>query len=123
FAHAQDRLVGALVRRPALATIPLAIAVAAGAFATWRGGREFFPVTDAGLLRLFVRLPSGERVEDTAWRFAEIHRAIRETIPANELGFVVENIGAPNPVNQAWIETTAVTPADGEFLVQLRPGH
>ena len=44
--------------------IPVGIAVAVGLFSGLRSGREFFPKTDAGLLRLFVRIPSGIRVED-----------------------------------------------------------
>ena len=128
--HALDRLgalhawlLGVLLRKPLLLVVPVLVAITAGAWAGLRSGREFFPVTDAGLLRLFVRVPSGVRIEDTALQLAEVQRAIRALIPPAELGFVVENIGAPSPVNQAWVETTAVTSADGEVLIQLRGEH
>lgn len=116
-------LLGLLLRHRLLLAVPALAVVAGGAWAGLHTGREFFPATDAGLLRLFVRVPSGGRIEDTAAQLAEVQRAIRELIPADELGFVVENLGAPSPVNQAWVETTSVTSSDGEVLIQLRGDH
>ncbi len=117
------RFLGLLLRHKLLLVVPMLAAIAAGAWADLRTGREFFPATDAGLLRLFVRVPSGVRIEDTAAQIAEVQREIRALIPPQELAFVVENLGAPSPVNQAWVETTSVTSADGEVLIQLRGQH
>jgi multidrug efflux pump subunit AcrB len=118
------RFLGLLLRHKLLlVVVPMLAAIAAGAWAGLRTGREFFPATDAGLLRLFVRVPSGVRIEDTAAQIAEVQREIRALIPPQELAFVVENLGAPSPVNQAWVETTSVTSADGEVLIQLRGEH
>ncbi|HSI87352.1 MAG TPA: efflux RND transporter permease subunit [Candidatus Methylacidiphilales bacterium] len=100
--------------------IPVAIALAIGAWSALHSGREFFPTTDAGLIRLFVRVKSGVRVEDTAVVLADIQREIRKIIPKDELQFIVENIGSPNPINQAWVETTSLTAADAEIQVQLK---
>ena len=119
----QGRILRRLMQRKALVLLPIVIVACVGAFAAWRSGREFFPQTDAGLIRLFVRSPSGQRIEDTGELMARIQREIRQIIPANELQFVVENIGAPSAVNQAWVETTAVTSADAELLVQLAQDH
>jgi len=85
--------------------------------------REFFPTTDAGLMSLFVRIPPGTRLEDTGRIFSDIHREIRNIIPAEELLFVAENIGAPSSINQAWVPTASVGSFDGEILVQLGEGH
>ena len=85
--------------------------------------REFFPTTDAGLMNLFVRVPPGTRLEDTGRIFGDIHREIRNIIPAEELLFVAENIGAPSSVNQAWVPTASIGSFDGEILVQLAAGH
>jgi multidrug efflux pump subunit AcrB len=106
-----------------LILVPFVIAVGIGVFSGMNAGREFFPRTDAGLLRLFVRVPSGARVEDTGAVMAEIQREIRQLIPKEELSFIVENIGAPNSINLAWVESTAISPSDGEILVQLTEGH
>lgn len=119
----QTRLLRWLLCRKTLILIPVLLALVLGVFSVWRGGREFFPKTDAGLLRLFVRTPSGARIDDTAGVMADIQREIRAIIPAAELQFIVENIGAPSSVNQAWVETTSVTSADGEILIQLQGEH
>ncbi|PTX93628.1 AcrB/AcrD/AcrF family protein [Spartobacteria bacterium LR76] len=112
-----------LMRRKVLVLIPVGIAVALGVWGVTQAGREFFPKTDAGLIRLFVRIPSGIRVEDTAREMANIQREIREIIPANELQFIVENIGAPNPINLAWVPSAAISSSDGEILIQLHGDH
>lgn len=119
----QSRILGFLMPRKWLILLPVAGAVALGGVAAWKSGREFFPRTDAGLIRLFVRVPSGIRIDDTARVMADIQREIRAIIPPEELQFVVENIGAPSSVNQAWVETTSVSSSDGEVLVQLHGEH
>lgn len=122
-AQTQGRILRFLMPRKALILIPVLLALALGAGAARHSGREFFPKTDAGLIRLFVRIPSGVRIDDTAQVLADIQREIRGLIPPNDLQFVVENIGTPSSVNQAWVETTAISSSDGEILVQLAPGH
>jgi len=112
-----------MMRRKWVVFVPIAAAVALGVFAAKQSGREFFPRTDAGLIRLFVRVPSGVRLEGTAKVMGDIQREIRALIPADELQFVVENIGVPSSVNQAWVETTSVTSSDAEILVQLHGEH
>ena len=119
----QARLLGGLMRRKFLLLLPVGAAVALGVFSAQQSGREFFPRTDAGLLRLFVRLPGGIRLDDTARVMGDIQREIRALIPEDELQFVVENIGPPSSINQAWVETTSVTAADAEILVQLHGDH
>ncbi len=122
-AETQGKILRFILRRKLLIFIPVIFAMALGVFAAMKSGREFFPKTDAGLIRLFVRIPSGVRIEDTAQTMADIQRKIRNIIPKDELQFIVENIGTPSSVNQAWVETTAITSADGEILVQLDPEH
>lgn len=119
----QARVLRALLARKSLVLIPVALALALGGLAFWQSGREFFPKTDAGLLRLFVRAPSGLRIDDTAQKLADIQREIRALIPASELQFVVESIGSPSAVNQAWVETTSISSSDGEILIQLHGDH
>jgi multidrug efflux pump subunit AcrB len=119
----QGGIVSWLLSRRILIAVPLLLAVGLGVLAASRAGREFFPKTDAGLMRLFVRVPTGARIEETAKVMADLQREIRTVIPKKDLLFVVENIGAPNPINLAWVESTSIGPSDGEILVQLAEGH
>ncbi|MEO5915691.1 MAG: efflux RND transporter permease subunit [Luteolibacter sp.] len=122
-AEIQGGILRFILRRKIIILIPVLFAAALGVFAAVKSGREFFPKTDAGLIRLFVRIPSGVRIDDTAQKMADIQREIRGIIPKNELQFIVENIGTPSSVNQAWVETTSISSSDGEILVQLDPKH
>lgn len=112
-----------LMHRKVLVLVPVGCAVILGVWGATHAGREFFPTTDAGLIRLFLRIPSGIRVEDTAREMADIQREIRKLIPADELQFIVENIGAPNPINLAWVPSAAISSSDGEILIQLHGEH
>jgi multidrug efflux pump subunit AcrB len=87
-------------------------------------GRDFFPVVDAGQLRLHVRAPAGTRLEATEERFYQIGRAIREVIPPNEIDNVLDNIGLPvSGINLAFSDNATIGEADGEILVALTPKH
>ena len=48
-------------------------------------GRNFFPQVDGGQMLLHVRAPVGMRIEETAARFADVEKAIREVIPPAEV--------------------------------------
>ena len=122
-ANVQGSILRFILRYQFLILIPVLATVALGVFSAIKSGREFFPKTDAGLIRLFVRIPSGMRIEETARSMADIQREIRALIPKEELQFIVENIGTPSSINQAWVETTAISSSDGEILVQLAPEH
>src|SRR6185369_14442163 len=90
----------------------------------WLIGMDFFPTVDAGQLRLHVRAPDGTRLEETARRFADVEDVIRQTIPADEIDTVLDNIGLPaGGINLAFSDASLVTAADGDILVALKPEH
>jgi CzcA family heavy metal efflux pump len=119
----QGSILRLFLRRGIIVVALIAIVLTIGGGSASRLGREFFPVTDAGLMSLFLRAPAGTRLEETGRTFADIHREIRKIIPKEELLFVTENVGQPSAVNQAWVPSTAVGSYDGEILVQLADGH
>src|SRR5438132_401491 len=86
-------------------------------------GRDFFPTVDAGQLRLHVRTPPGTRIEETEVYFERVEDYIRQVIPADELGVIIDNIGVPNAINLALSDSVTVGPADGEILVALNATH
>jgi len=132
--RAVDRLLGVLERMIAAVAalllrwkaIPLMGLIAALTVGGWSAthlGREFFPETDAGMIRIYMRAPTGLRLEETARTFADVQREIREIIPPGEVGFIAENIGSPEPINMAWVDSGVIGSFDGEVLVQLADHH
>ena len=97
--------------------------IGAGAVSALSLGREYFPHVDAGQIRLQVRLPTGLRLEETAQRLADIQRDIREIVPADELQTVYEQIGIPDAVNLAWVDSAVVGSFEAEVMLQLRSPH
>lgn len=83
----------------------------------------FFPKTDAGLIKVYLRTVPGNRIENTAFNFAEVQKRVRKIIPASEIDTIVENIGTPESVNLAWVQSFNVGSYDGEILIQLKPPH
>ncbi|WP_440221995.1 efflux RND transporter permease subunit [Dokdonella sp. MW10] len=112
-----------LARHGLLLALGAAIVVGAGVAAVTSLGREYFPSVDAGQLRLQVRLPTGTRLEETSDRLAEVQREIRAIIPASELQTVYEQIGIPDAVNLAWVDSAVVGSFEAEIMLQLRSPH
>jgi multidrug efflux pump subunit AcrB len=87
-------------------------------------GQNFFPSVDAGQINLHVRLPTGTRIEESAAAFDHIEQAVRDTIPAAQVGNIVDNIGLPfSGLNIAYSNTGTIGPQDGDILVSLKEGH
>lgn len=103
-----------------LPIIGLAAALALGFFSALNVGREFFPQADAGMIRIYLRAEPGKRLEETAAVFADVQRGVREVIPENDIAFITENIGAPEAINLAWVQSGVIGSFDGEVLIQLR---
>jgi multidrug efflux pump subunit AcrB len=87
-------------------------------------GRDFFPSVDAGQIRLHMRLPSGTRIEETARVADQVEAVIRTIVPAQELGTVLDNLGAPiSGVNNTYSNAGTYGTLDGEIQVSLNEGH
>lgn len=87
-------------------------------------GRNFFPEVDAGQIKIHVRAQIGTRVEETAALFDKVEAAVRQTIPPDELGSIVDNIGlSVSGINQAYNNTGTIGPQDGDILISLKKGH
>ncbi|VVM08018.1 efflux RND transporter permease subunit [Methylacidimicrobium tartarophylax] len=88
-------------------------------------GRDFFPVADAGIMRLHVYAPTGTRIEVTETIFADVEKTIREVIPPEEVQTIVDNMGLPI----YFMATLALSDSmnegvfDGEIMIQLQERH
>lgn len=87
-------------------------------------GQDLFPAVDAGQIRLHVRAPSGTRLEEMPRLIDEVEKVIREHIPREELGDILDIIGGPYSTrNTLFGNSGTVETADTEIMISLRPGE
>ena len=87
-------------------------------------GRDFFPSVDSGQIRLHIRLPSGTRIEETARVADEVDKAIRDIIPPEDLGTVLDNLGvAVSGINKSYSNSGTFSSLDGEIQIALNDDH
>jgi len=123
FRVAYRAALGAFIARRAFTLTCTGLVVAASSLLLLVVGQDFFPVVDAGMMKLHVRAPTGTRIEKTERIVDDIERTIRELIPAEELAGISDNIGIPVSFSLAYYQTDSVGPHDADVLIQLRPEH
>jgi multidrug efflux pump subunit AcrB len=117
-------LLGKFIARRAFGLACVAILIGSSLFLLSVVGQDFFPVVDAGMMKMHVRAPSGTRVEHTERLVDDIERAIRQIIPASELDQISDNIGLPPfAYVLAFYQTDSIGPQDADLLISLRPSH
>jgi multidrug efflux pump subunit AcrB len=79
--------------------------------------REFFPQVDAGAFEIYIRAPSGTRLDVTNERIAEVEKFIREQIPPKDLKLIVSEIGVTPDISSAYTHNQAKM--DAVVRVQL----
>src|SRR6185369_10132195 len=64
--------------------------------------------------------PPGTRIEQTETRFADLEQEIRDTLPADEIDTILDNIGIPNAWGSlAQGDVPNIAGTDGEILISL----
>jgi CzcA family heavy metal efflux pump len=87
-------------------------------------GANFFPSVDSGQITLHVRPPVGTRIEDASAMFGDIEKRIRQTIPPDELGSIVDNIGLPtSSINTVYNNSGLIGYQDGDIYISLKEKH
>jgi multidrug efflux pump subunit AcrB len=79
--------------------------------------REFFPEVDAGAFELYVRAPSGTRIEETEKRISDVEEYVRETIGEEDLQIIVSELGVTSDWSAAYTPNSG--PMDAVVKVQL----
>ncbi len=97
FRHMLDWYEGVAKRvlvRPGLTAVVIfggIIAILAGLFPFL--GRAYFPRTDPGQFVIYVRMPSGTRIEVSNQYIAKVEKIIRQTVKPSDLQMIMSNIG------------------------------
>ncbi|MES2356681.1 MAG: efflux RND transporter permease subunit [Pseudomonadota bacterium] len=87
-------------------------------------GQDLFPAVDAGQIRLHLRAPSGTRLEEMPKLVDQVEAVIRERIPSDELGNVLDIIGGPySSLNTLYGNSGTAEAADTEIMISLKKGH
>ncbi|MBV9087653.1 MAG: efflux RND transporter permease subunit, partial [Acidobacteriaceae bacterium] len=87
-------------------------------------GRDFFPSVDSGQFKLHLRARTGTRIEETARLCDLVERSIRNQVPQDQIGTIIDNIGLPySGINLSYSNSAPVGPADADILVTLNEHH
>jgi multidrug efflux pump subunit AcrB len=118
------QLLGVLLARRTIVPIVAALLIGLGAVLYMFVGRDFYPVVDAGQIKLHVRAPAATRLEETVKIFHAVEEKIRTIIPKDQLALVVDDIGVPaNAYNLAFTDGSTIASNDGVILISLKQGH
>ena len=79
--------------------------------------RDFFPEVDAGAFEMYVRAPSGLRIEETEKRIQAVEDFVRKTIDEEDLQLVLSEIGVTSDWSAAY--TLNAGPMDAVVKIQL----
>lgn len=120
----QVKNVSVLVKKKALVILLSLTAMIAILFTSYLMiGQDYFPESDAGGIKLFIRTESGSSLENTASKFDEIRTIVSQVIPPDELKAIAEKIGPPDPINRTWVPSIISMPSEGEMFIQLTAEH
>jgi len=117
------RALGWTLRQPRTVFVAFLILVGSSGVAAWFIGWDFFPVVDAGQIRMHVNAPIGTRIEETGVIFSRVQEEIRRVIAQDDLDVIIDNIGIPPSTNLAYSDNVTLSSSDGELLISLKPDH
>ncbi|MBI5248842.1 MAG: efflux RND transporter permease subunit [Desulfomonile tiedjei] len=124
FREGYRKILGSVLAHRVLFTALFLLFCAGTCFLIPQLGQDFFPSVDAGQFRLHVRAPGGTRIEETTRLVDQIESVIREEIPLEELGGILDNIGIPSGgIPLAYIDNGLTGTGDADILVSLKHGH
>ncbi len=87
-------------------------------------GQDFFPLVDAGAIKIHMRAPTGTRIEEATLIADQVEQKIRAIIPPDRLASIVDNIGLPiSGINISYGNTGTIGVFDADILVTLREGE
>src|SRR5579864_296336 len=113
------RLAGALNHRRMVVASAVLLLVAVLGLVGTQLRREFFPEVDAGAFEMYVRAPSGTRIEITEQKIAQVEEFIKQTIPDSDRKLIISELGVNSDWSAAYTPNSG--PMDAVIKVQLKP--
>ncbi|TXN73732.1 efflux RND transporter permease subunit [Methylobacterium sp. WL18] len=87
-------------------------------------GQDYFPQIESSQMTLHIRTRPGQRIEQAEKRFAQVEDVVRQIVPKDELGLILDNIGLPaSNYNFAFMDASFVAYNDGQMLINLKGEH
>lgn len=112
------------IARPKRVALIFAVACGASLMLLPMLGRDFFPTSDTGEIRLHLRAQTGTRIEQTARLVDLVEQRIRTMIPPSQLDTVIDNIGLPvSGINMTYDSSLPVGSSDADILISLKADH
>jgi multidrug efflux pump subunit AcrB len=119
-----SKFLAVLLRRRLIVPVIAVFILGLGAVMLVFVGRDFFPLIDGGQIQLHVRAPPATRIEVTERIFQAVEDKIREVIPEQDRGLIIDNIGLPaRTYNLAFADGSTIGINDGVIQVALKEGH
>ena len=116
-----EMLVQRALRVPVMVLVVFLFAFMASLALYTRLGFAYFPQTDAGQFVVTFKAPSGTKLTVTEKEVAHMESLIKETVAAEDLGIIVDNIGVDNGFSAVYTSNAAMH--TGFVQVGLKPDH
>lgn len=112
-----------IAHRVATLGVVLTVFAATGAIFPFVG-QDYFPQIESNQMTLHIRTRPGMRIETTEKIFAKVEDVVRQTVPKNQLGLILDNIGLPaSNYNFSFLDASFVAYNDGQMLINLKGEH
>jgi multidrug efflux pump subunit AcrB len=118
---AYEAVVQQVLRIPATVLVLFFAAFAASLLLYNQLGFSYFPQTDAGQFVITFKAPSGTKLTVTEKEVANLESLIKDTVRADDLSIIVDNIGVDNGFSAVYTSNAAMH--TGFVQVGLQPGH
>jgi len=121
FASGYERLLLRALDRKMLVIVGVSAIFVVSLFLYPLLGTQLFPTTDAGKFIINMRSPAGTRIEVTQELAQRVEKVIREVIPPDEIGTVVENLGLAPSISAIYSSNSGED--TGQIMVTLNGDH